>query len=49
MELLPPLEALRNGFTKPSFRYFTMLVFSACVLPIVTSGPLSLVRMQEES
>ena len=49
MELVLLLEAFCNRFTEPSFRHFTRLVLSPCVLPIVTGSPISLARMEAES
>jgi tryptophan-rich sensory protein len=48
-ELLPLLEAFGNGFPKPSFSHFTLLVVSLWPLLIITGGPVSLVRMWAES
>lgn len=49
MELLTLLDTFRNVFTEPSFRHFTLLMLSLWALPVVTGGPVSLVRMWAES
>jgi hypothetical protein len=48
-ELLPLLDAFGNGLTKSNFRPFPPLTVSLWCLPIVTGGPVSLVRIWAES